>query len=735
MIETLTVKEALAEDAGMNKVRLSPDILKKMNLSPGDIISLRGKRSSCGMVFTDHSSRGKRYIRLNKEARRNCMVNLGERIEIERAETSPCIRCKLVPLVGSEKGGIILSLHIEDFIRDKLLRQPLSQNDTVMITGIAIAGGGIPFQVLRTEPEGIVRVTEDTSFTLELPPEKGDENVHRSKVSYEDIGGLTPELANIREMVELPLKMPHLFGTMGIAPPKGLLLHGPPGTGKTLITQALAHEIGAGIFSIKGPEIMDSLYGKSEKNLRDVFKKARTDPPSIIFIDEIDSIAPKRNVTSGDVEKRVVAQLLTLMDSLPEDGQIMVIGTTNRPDALEDALRRPGRFDREVELSPPDEHGREEILAIHSRGMPLTENVDLKAICDMTVGYVGADIQALCREAALSAIKKHISKEGGTLDIASEGITNITVSMSDFHNGLKKIMPTALREITVEIPMCTFEDIGGLEAVKRDLRECVEKPFTHKSDFNRLGIKTPNGILLFGPPGTGKTLLARAIASEVKASFISIKGPEILSRFVGEAEKSLRKIFKKARQVAPCIIFFDEIDSIARGRGSTAEDRHGSENLTNQLLTLINGIEQYEDVIVIGATNRPELIDTAFMRKGRFDRLIFVPPPDIEGRKQIFAIHTRDIPVSPEVNIPYLVERTEGFSGADMEGLAQEAAIEAFREDPKAEEVCQKHFLNALKRLKPSINKETIKYYNTINKRLTGRVTTGDGDDTPLGYG
>ena len=735
MSETLTVKEALAEDAGVNKVRLSPDILKKMNLSPGDIVLLRGKRSSCGIVFTDHSSRGKTGIRLNKDMRRNCMVNIGERIEIEIAKTSPCIRCRMAPMVGSEKGKIILSLHVEDFIREKLLRQPLSKKDTVVITGIAIAGGGIPFRIVSTEPEGIVQVTEETYFTLELAPEKGGDSTRRCKVSYEDIGGLSSELENIREMVELPLKMPHLFGTMGIAPPKGLLLHGPPGTGKTLITQALAYELGAGIFSIKGPEIMDSLYGRTEKNLRDVFKKAEADPPSIIFIDEIDSIAPKRNVTSGDVEMRVVAQLLTLMDSLPGEGQIIVIGTTNRPDALEDALRRPGRFDREVELPPPDEQAREEILAIHTRGMPLTENVDMKAICDMTVGYVGADIQALCREAALSAIKRHISKEGGTLDIAGERIRDIRVSMSDFHNGLKKIMPTALREIMVEIPSCTFADIGGLETVKRDLRECVEKPFTHKSDFDRLGIKTPNGILLFGPPGTGKTLLARAIANEVKASFISIKGPEILSKFVGEAEKNLRRIFKKARQVAPCIIFVDEIDSIARGRGSTAEDRHGSENLTNQLLTLINGIEQYEDVILIGATNRPELIDTAFLRKGRFDRLIFVPPPDGGGRKQIFAIHTRDIPVSPEVNISYLVERTEGFSGADMEGLAQEAAIEAFREDPKAEWVYSRHFGNALKRLKPSINKETIKYYNTISKKLTGRVTTGDGDDTPLGYG
>ncbi len=587
----------------------------------------------------------------------------------------------------------------------------------------------------RVQPKGIVRIERKTEIELVLP-RQGDEKIKmEKKVGFEDIGGLKSQLAGIREMVELPLNRPQIFRTMGITPPKGLLLYGPPGTGKTLITKALAQETGASIFSIRGPEIMDGLYGKSEKNLRDVFFEAAKSAPSIIFIDEIDSIAPKRDSSSGDVEKRIVAQLLTSMDSLPADGNVVVIGTTNRPDAIEEALRRPGRFDREVELPAPDERGRSEILAIHTRGMPLDETVNLDSIVNMTVGYVGADIQALCREAALSAIKRLIEGKGEVGDVPIEGLLKLKVEMQDFLSAQKRVMPSALREITVRIPKCSYEDIGGLENVKRDLSECVEKPFSHRADFKRLGIRTPNGVLLYGPPGTGKTLLARAVANQTGSAFIPVKGPEILSRYVGEAEKRLREIFKRGRQVSPCIIFFDEVDSVTRSRNTGQGSPQGLENLTNQLLTLIDGIEQYEDVIVIGATNRPEIMDEAFMRKGRFDRLIYVPPPDKDERFSILRIHTRKIPLASDVDLKYLSENTKNFSGADIEGLCQEAAIEAFREDPEARFVGANHFENALLRLKPSISKETIKYYNTINKRLSGRVTSGDVDVHPYGYG
>ena len=734
MLRELIVKEALTEDVDVNKVRLSRRTLKDLRISEGDVVSLQGKESSCGIVFRDPSSEDENHIRLNKETRRNCSVNIGDRIAVERVEASPSVRCTLAPWVEKEKGKVILSLNLEEFIRKRLLGRPVSPGDIVVITGIAIMGEGLPFRVVNSDPGGIVRITEETMIVLELPVDNG-EVLKINKAGYEDIGGLSSQLESIREMVELPLHMPHLFSTMGIVPPKGLLLHGPPGTGKTLITRALEYEIGVKVYNIRGPEIMDSLYGRTEKNLRDIFTEAVNNSPSIIFIDEIDSIAPKRELSSGDVEKRVVAQLLTLMDSLPDGGQVIVIGTTNRPDAIEEALRRPGRFDREVELPPPDEKGREDIFAIHTRGMPLSGDVDFKRLRDMTIGYVGADIQALCREAALSAIKRHLSEVGSVAPSANELITNVKVDMADFQKGHRKILPSAMREIMVQLPVCSFEDIGGLNPVKRDLRECVEKPFSNRDDYRRLGIKTPNGIILYGPTGTGKTLLARAVAHEVNASFISVKGPEILSRFVGEAEKRLRSIFSRAKQVSPSIIFFDEVDSVARERGGSSEKGSGQDNLTNQFLTLMDGIEHYEDVIVIGATNRPELIDEAFLRKGRFDRAIYVPPPSSAERLIILGIHTRNIPVAAEVDLAYLAERTDGFSGADIEGLCQEAAMEAFREDNAMEYVGSRHFENALRRLKPSISKETIKYYNTINKKLTCRVTTGGDDETPFGYG
>ncbi len=734
MPERLTVMEALPQDAGLGKVRLSARAMKKLGLSAGDVVTLTAKRTSCGLVFTDHAQRRDDVVRLSRQSRLNCGVGIDETVRVEKVSPELCRKAVLSPSLGLEKGKDLMTLGLEDFIRDRLLRQPLSTGDSITVTGIAIAGKGIPFSVVNVEPPGVVRVDERTRIVLEKPS-NGGSDAPGEHTGYEDVGGLGSQLENIREMVELPIRMPELFSSMGIAPPRGVLLHGPPGTGKTLVTRALAGEIGARMFHIRGPEIMDSLYGRTEQNLRNIWKDAVSASPSIIFIDEIDSIAPKREAASGEVEKRVVAQLLTLMDSLPPDGRVIVIGTTNRPDALEEALRRPGRFDREVELPPPSDVGREEIFTIHTRGMPLSEDVSLKTLGELTAGYVGADIQALCREAALAAIKRGFADPHPKGAITVEAMTGVMVAMRDFREGMKRVGPSALREITVQIPRATFEEIGGLAGVKRDIRECVEKPFTNREDFRRLGIRTPNGILLFGPPGTGKTLLARAIANQVRASFISVKGPEILSRFVGEAEKRLREIFKRARRVTPCIVFFDEVDSIAANRdGDGGKGARGHENITNQLLTLLDGIERYEDVIVIGATNRPGLLDRAFLRKGRFDRLIYVPPPEREGRLAILGIHSDRLPLGLDVDLGELARRTEWFSGADLEGLCQEAAIEAFRESPGAERVTMAHFEKALGRLRHSIDKETIKYYNTINKKLTGRVTTGDDDDAPLGY-
>ncbi len=735
MSNVFIVKEAVTEDLGANKVWLTPRSLKKMGLSPGDIISIEGDRPSCGIVFPGNGKGDDGQIRLNRETRRNCNVSIGGKVLVEKVRAHVCISCTLSPWTAKERAETILSLDLAGFIGKKLFKRPLSKGDVLTVHGIAITGGGLPFRVEHVKPKGIVRIDNNTNIELVLP-RQGDEIIDMGKkVGYEDIGGLANQLAGIREMVELPLNRPQIFSTMGITPPKGLLLYGPPGTGKTLISKALAQETGANIFTIRGPEIMDRLYGKSEKNLRDVFSEAVKGAPSIIFIDEIDSIAPRRDGSSGDVEKRIVAQLLTSMDSLPEDCNVVVIGTTNRPDAIEEALRRPGRFDREIELPAPDEKGRGEILTIHTRGMPLDDTVDLDSIIYQTTGYVGADLQALCREAALSAIKRHIDGKAHLGDVPIDGLLNLNVGMQDFRSAVKKIMPSALREITVRIPECTFQDIGGLEKVKRDISECVEKPFSHRADFRRLGIRTPNGVLLYGPPGSGKTLLARAVANQAGSAFIPVKGPEILSRYVGEAEKRLRDIFKRGRQVSPCIIFFDEVDSVTRSRDTGSGKQHGLENLTNQLLTLIDGIEKYENVIVIGATNRPEVMDEAFLRKGRFDRLIYVPPPDKDERFSILGIHTKRIPLASDVDLSYLAENTKNFSGADIEGLCQEAAIEAFREDPSASVVGANHFQNALLRLKPSISKETIKYYNTINKRLSGRVTSGDVDVHPYGYG
>ncbi len=525
----------------------------------------------------------------------------------------------------------------------------------------------------------------------------------------------------MRETIELPLKHPELFDRLGIDPPKGVLLYGPPGTGKTLIAKAVANEAGANFYSIQGPEIMSKYYGESEERLRQKFEEAEKNPPAVVFIDELDSIAPKREEVTGEVERRVVAQLLTLMDGLKARGNLIVIGATNREAAVDPALRRPGRFDREIEIGVPDRSGRKEILQIHTRGMPLGEDFNLDNLSNITHGFVGADLAALAREAAMKSLRRYLPEIDLDKPIPADVLEKMKVTGEDFKGAFKEIEPSSLREVLIEIPRVTWDDVGGLEEVKRSLREIVELPLKNPEAFKRVGIKVPRGILLFGPPGTGKTLLAKAVANESEANYISIKGPEILSKWVGESEKAVREIFKKAKQASPSIVFLDEIDAIAPRRGM-GSDSHVTERLVNQLLTSIDGLEDMEGVVVLAATNRPDIVDTALMRAGRFDRLILIPAPDRDARLKILEIHTKDMPLDSSVNLEEIADKTDGFVGADLESLCREAGIVALREDMNISKVTKKHFDTALGKARPSVDEDTIKFYEMIGKELEGGI-------------
>jgi transitional endoplasmic reticulum ATPase len=571
---------------------------------------------------------------------------------------------------------------------------------------------GVELKVSSTNPSPIVMVTEGTVVEISTTPAKRIEEV--SGITYEDIGGLHEELQRIREMIELPLKHPELFRHLGIEPPKGVILYGPPGTGKTLIAKAIANETGAHFISINGPEIMSKFYGESEARLREVFQEAEQNAPSIVFIDELDAIAPKRGEVTGEVERRVVSQLLTLMDGLKSRGQVVVIGATNRIEAIDPALRRPGRFDREIRIGVPDRNGRREILLIHTRRMPLAEDVDLDELADITHGFVGADIAALVREAAMNALRRYLPEIDLEKEvIPAEVLEKIKVSREDFANALKTIQPSALREVVLEVPNVKWTDIGGLEAVKQELMEAVEWPLKYPEVFKRLGIRPPRGILLYGPPGTGKTLLAKAVATESQANFISVKGPEVLSKWVGESEKAVREIFRKARETAPCIIFFDELDSIAPRRGFHT-DAGVTDRIVNQLLTEMDGIQSLKGVVVLGATNRPDILDPALLRPGRFDRVLYVPPPDKAARLAIFKIHTREMPLDEDVDLDILASVTEGYTGADIEAVVREAAMLAARENINAQKVSMRHFEKALLKIKPSVGAEEKAEYDRI---------------------
>ncbi len=720
---TLRVAEANATDPGMARVRLDEISRLDLDVEIGDVVAIDKVRSTVGRVFRSRpEDENKGIVRIDSVMRNNCGASIGDKVKVKKVDVEEAKKVVLAPIIRKDQ-KLRFGEGIDDFVQKALIRRPLIEQDSISVPGLTLAGHtGLLFKVIKTIPSKIpVEVGEETHVEIrEDPASEVLEEV--TKVSYEDIGGLSDQLGRIREIIELPLKHPELFERLGITPPKGVLLNGPPGTGKTLIAKAVANESGANFYAINGPEIMSKYYGQSEQKLREIFQKADESEPSIIFIDEIDSIAPKREDVQGEVERRVVAQLLTLMDGLKDRGHVIVIGATNRLDAVDPALRRPGRFDREIVIGVPDKKGRMEILAIHTRGMPLGMDDEKQSeffsrIGDITYGFVGADLAALTREAAMNALRRYLPEIDLDKPIPTEVLEKMIVTEDDFMEALKSIEPSSLREVTVEVPNIKWNDIGGLESVKSELREAVELPLLKPDVFSRLGIRAPKGFLLYGPPGTGKTLLAKAVANESNANFISVKGPEVLSKWVGESEKAVREIFKKAKQVSPAIIFMDEIDSIAPRRG-TSMDSGVTERIVNQLLTSMDGIEVLNGVVVIAATNRPDIIDPALLRAGRFDKIIYIPPPEEEGRLKILEVHTKKMPLARDVDLHDIARKTEGYVGADLENLCREAGMMAYRDNPDATEVNQEAFIRAMKTIRPSIDKNVIKFYNDLSATM-----------------
>jgi transitional endoplasmic reticulum ATPase len=705
----LKVLEVRQHEAGRGRVRIDEDAMEALGISAGDVVEIEGKRKTVAVAWPGYAEdKGKGVIRMDGWTRKNAGVSIGDKVKVRRAEVKPATFVRLAP--------VSMTLAVDEnfiaYVKKRLLDRPIIEGDVIQIP---VLGQVIHFTVTNIKPKGVVVVTDKTQLKiLERPVDTGK----IPRVTYDDIGDLEEAKQKIREMVELPLRHPELFKRLGIDPPKGILLYGPPGTGKTLLAKAVANETDAYFIAINGPEIMSKFYGESEQRLREIFEEAKEHAPAIIFIDEIDAIAPKREEVTGEVEKRVVAQLLALMDGLEARGDVIVIGATNRPNAVDPALRRPGRFDREIEIGIPDKRGRLEILKVHTRSMPLAKDVDLEKLAEITHGYVGADIAALCREAAMKALRRVLPKiDLEREEIPVEVLETIEVTMEDFMNAYREITPSALREIEVEVPTVRWTDIGGLEEVKQQLREAVEWPLKYPDSFKRLGIDPPKGILLYGPPGTGKTLLAKAVATESEANFVSIKGPEVFSKWVGESERAVRELFRKARQVAPSIIFIDEIDALAPMRGLVSTDSGVTERVVSQLLTEIDGLERLEGVVVIAATNRPDIIDPALLRPGRFDRLIYVPPPDEKARLEILKVHTRRMPLAEDVDLLEIAKKTEGYTGADIEVLVREAGLLALRENINIDKVYARHFEEALKKVKPSLTQDIIKFYEAWNER------------------
>src|SRR5918997_54020 len=725
-LATLKVAEAEQRDVGRKIARVDPEIIERLNITSGDALELTSPEKKTTVLSwpAKDADRGKQLIRIDGYIRNRLSVGINDTVDVKKVDAKDAKSITFAPIEQLRIVGA------EEYLAEYLNGQLMTKGDTIPLN---VMGQRVDLVVISTSPSGPVIVNDSTRVTVS---EESAKAVQVSKeggvpsITYEDIGGLGDAVGRVREMIELPLRHPELFKRLGVEAPKGVLLHGPPGTGKTLLAKAVANETNSNFSAIGGPEIMSKYYGESEEKLRSIFEQAEKNAPSIIFIDEIDSIAPKRDEVSGEVERRIVAQLLSLMDGMTSRGKVVVIAATNRVNAIDPALRRPGRFDRETEIGVPNRDGRLEVLQIHTMGMPLAQDVNLEKLADISHGFVGADLQALAREAAIRALRRVLPQiDLSAESIPGETLNQIIVKMDDFMDVIKEMETSALREVFVEVPDIKWENIGGLDHVKQELREAVEWPLKYQGIFSYADANPPKGILLYGPPGTGKTLLAKAAANESEANFISIKGPELLSKWVGESEKGVREIFRKARQAAPCIIFFDELDAIAPTRGADFGDSHVTERVISQLLTELDGLEILTNVVVIGATNRPDIIDAALLRPGRFDRLLYVPPPDYESRTKIIKIHTRKKPLADDFKIEEMAADTDGYTGADIASVTSAAVMLALREhiakykDPKeAEKNAHQitphmtHFKEAMKKIRPLSNQELTMYKNIASK-------------------
>ena len=744
----LKVVEALQDDAYRGVARIDPQLMKSLGLNRGDIIIVKGGHESVAIVDRAYPADvGEQIIRVDGLIRRNARTSVGEIVTVRKAVAKAATKISIAPA----QPNVMIQGDPEMF-KNSLLGRAVVKGDIIALGGTQrrkdmmhdafpdligdlndLFGGQfgfsgfqqLKFVVVSTNPSQPVVITEDTEVLVNSKTiDVAEENV--PDVTYEDIGGLTEEVKKIREMVELPLKHPEIFDKLGIDAPKGVLLHGPPGTGKTLLAKAVANESEAHFILLNGPEIMSKFYGESEKKIRDIFEEAEKNAPAIIFIDEVDAIAPKREDVQGEVERRVVSQLLTMMDGLKARGKIVVIGATNRINSIDPALRRPGRFDREVEISVPDKQSRLNILKIHTRHMPLNNKVNLEFLAGKTHGFVGADLSALTKEAAMNVLRKLLPelKLEDSEAIPKEVLDKIVIAMEDFEESLKVVRPSAMREVLVETPNVGWSDIGGLERTKGELKEAIEWPLKSPESFKRLGIRAPKGILLYGPPGTGKTLLAKAVAKESEANFINVKGPSLLSMWVGKSEEGVRKIFERARQVSPCVVFFDEVDSLA-GRRGVEQGNKVSERVLNQLLAEMDGLEGLKDVTIIGATNRPDMLDPAMLRPGRFDRVVLVDVPDLESRKKIFEVHLKGTPIDKDVKIAELVSQSDGYVGADIEAIVREAAMHALRRDLEVTSVSKADFTAAFEKVRPSVSAETAKRYKKIEDHYIKQAKAG----------
>ena len=703
----MRIGEAKQRDVGKKRARIGPEAMDFLKVTPGDIIEVMGSRSSCAVVWpVDEDEKLPDIIRVDGQTRKNVGASLNDFVKIRKVTSKFAKSVSLTPVNDS----VTVDKEFTDFVKNRLKGLPITHGDEI---SVMILGNSMDFKITKTSPKGVVKIDRVTNLAIST-----ETSIDRKvRVTYEEVGGLRREVKAMREIVELPLKHPELFVRLGIEPHSGILLYGPPGCGKTLLAKVMASESEANMFPINGPEIMNKYYGETEAKLRDIFKEAKDNSPSIIFIDEIDAIAPKREEAYGDVEKRVVAQLLALMDGLNDRGNVIVLGATNRPDSVDPALRRPGRFDREFEISVPNEDGRLEILEIHTRGMPLSDDIDLKDLSSELHGYTGADIKSLCREAALKSIRRYLPEiDLETEKIPSEVLQSMQIKLIDFYDAMHEVIPTAMREFYVERPKVWWQDVGGLEDIKKSLSDNLIMAMKEPSKFTKMGIKPPKGALIYGPPGCGKTLLARALATETGANMILVRGPEILSKWLGESEKAVREIFRKAKASSPCVVIFDELDSIARSKSG---EGGSSETILSQLLTEIEeGVSSR--VVVIGITNRPDILDNSLLRTGRLDLVLYVTPPDEKGRLEIIKILTRKMPLSSDVKLQEIAVATQNYSGADLAALCREAAVGAMRNN--SAKISSHDFANSLKQVRPSITKEVDQWYNTIKESISNVV-------------